>query len=82
MIPEVGVRLGLRVTDRLSASVGYSVIYFPNVVRAGDQVDTDLNPGLVPPEAVPLTGALRPRFRFVESDYWAHGLTLGGELAF
>ena len=82
MIPEVGVRLGLRLTSCLSASVGYQVIYFPNVVRAGDQIDTDLNPGLVPPEAIPLTGALRPRFSFIESDYWAHGLTLGGELAF
>jgi hypothetical protein len=82
MIPEVGVRLGMRLTKALSASVGYSVIYFPNVVRAGDQIDTDLNPNLVPPEAVPFSGALRPRFRFNETDYWAHGLSVGGELAF
>ncbi len=82
MIPEVGVRLGWRLSERLSAKIGYSVIYFPNVVRAGDQIDTDLNPGLVPPEIIPFSGALRPGFSFVESDYWAHGLTLGGELAF
>lgn len=82
MIPEVGVKLGIRVTKALSASVGYSVIYFPNVVRAGDQIDTDLNPNLVPPEVVPFSGALRPRFTFNESDYWAHGLSVGGELAF
>ena len=82
MIPEVGLRLGLRLTKALSATVGYSVIYFPNVVRAGDQIDTDLNPNLVPPEAVPFSGALRPRFTYVESDYWAHGLSVGGELAF
>ncbi|NNE00172.1 MAG: BBP7 family outer membrane beta-barrel protein [Pirellulaceae bacterium] len=82
MIPEVTTRLGIRLTQSLHATVGYSVIYFPNVVRAGDHIDTDVNPGLIPPEAVPLTGALRPRFRFVETDYWAHGLTLGGEWAF
>ena len=82
MIPEVGVRLGGRLTNRLSASIGYSVIYFPNVMRAGMQIDTDVNPGLIQPEVVPLTGALRPRFRFYESDYWAHGLSVGGELSF
>ena len=82
MIPEIGVQFGYRFTNSLSAKIGYSVIYFPNVVRAGDQIDTDLNPNLIPPEAIPFTGALRPRFSFVESDYWAHGLTLGGEYAF
>ena len=81
MIPEVGIRLGGRLTDRLSASVGYSVIYFPNVVRAGDQIETDINTGRVEPDGNNL-GPDRPRFEFVESDYWAHGLTLGGELNF
>ena len=38
--------------------------------------------GLVPPEIVPLTGALRPRFRYIESDYLANGISLGGELRF
>ena len=81
MIPEVGVRLGARMTDRLSASVGYTVIYFPNVVRAGDQIELDVNTGRVEPDGNNL-GPDRPRFQFVESDYWAHGLTVGGELNF
>ena len=82
MIPEIGLKLGVRLTDRAFVTIGYSVLYYPNVVRAGDQIDTDGNPNLSPPEVVPLTGALRPRFRFIESDYLAHGISLGGELRF
>jgi hypothetical protein len=82
MIPELGVRLGIRLTKRLHMTVGYSAIYLPNVIRAGEQIDTDLNPGLIPEEANPLTGALRPRLLMIRSDYLAHGLHLGGELHF
>tara|TARA_R110002049_G_scaffold4601_4_gene31791 strand:+ start:1975 stop:3375 length:1401 start_codon:yes stop_codon:yes gene_type:complete len=82
LIPEIGLKLGVRLTDRAFVTVGYSVLYFPSVLRAGDQIDTDINPNLIPPEVVPLTGALRPRFRYIESDYLAHGISLGGELRF
>lgn len=82
VVPELGVTLGFRVRPRLSLTVGYSLVYFGNVVRAGDQIDTDLNPNLFPPEAVPFTGPERPRFTFRETDFWAHGLSLGGDLRF
>ncbi len=82
MLPEVGLTLGIRATDRLHATIGYSVFYLPNVIRAGDLVDTDANPNLFPPETVPFSGALRPRFRFIDSDYYAHGLNVGGEFRF
>ena len=82
MIPEVGLTLGVRVTDWLDATIGYTSLYYPNVVRPGDQIDTAVNSNLLPPETNPFTGALRPRFRYVESDYLAHGLTLGAELRF
>jgi hypothetical protein len=82
MIPEIGLTLGVRVTDRLRATFGYTVLYFPSVVRPGDQIDTDVNPNLIPPETVPFTGALRPRFRYIESDYWAQGINLGAEFQF
>ncbi|MDA8745064.1 BBP7 family outer membrane beta-barrel protein [Rubripirellula amarantea] len=82
MIPEVGLTLGIRLTDWLDATVGYSVMYFPSVVRAGTQIDTDVNSNLIAPEAAAPVGTLRPGFEFVESDYWAHGLNLGAELRF
>ena len=82
MIPEVGLTLGIHVTDWLDATVGYNVLYYPNVIRPGDQIDTDVNTNLFPPETDPFVGPLRPQFQFIESDYLAHGLTLGAELRF
>lgn len=82
LVPEIGLRLGVRLTQRLHATVGYSVLYLPNVIRAGEQIDTDINPGLLAPETVPLNGALRPQPQWVQTDYLAHGLHFGGELQF
>lgn len=82
LIPEIGFTLGVRITDWLDATIGYTVLYYPNVIRAGDQIDTDLNPNLLPEEADPFSGSLRPRFRFIQSDYLAHGISFGGELTF
>ena len=84
MVPELGTTLAIRLTNRLHATVGYSVVYFPNVVRAGDQIDTDLNSDLFGRDDVPVPfdGPLRPQFSFVESDFWAYGLNIGGEFRF
>ena len=79
MVPELGATLGYQITPRLRATAGYSLVYIGNVVRPGDQVSLDVNPNLLPPENVPLTGALRPQFNFVETDYLIQGLNFGGE---
>lgn len=79
MVPELGATLGYQVTQRLRATAGYSLIYMGNVVRPGDQVDLNVNPNLLPPENVPFSGALRPQFHFVETDYLVQGLNFGGE---
>lgn len=82
MIPEVGLTLGVRITDCFHATVGYSILYFPNVIRAGDQIDRNVNPNLIPEQNAPVTGSQRPQFSFVETDYWAQGLSVGGEFRF
>ena len=79
MVPELGATLGYQVTQRLRATAGYSLVYMGNVVRPGDQVDLTVNPNLLPPENVPFSGALRPQFHFVETDYLVQGLNFGGE---
>lgn len=81
MIPELGVRLGMRLSNRLHATIGYTVLYYPSVVRAGEQIDTDLNENLLPEPVEPI-GAMRPRVLWIENDYVAHGLHFGGELHF
>ena len=80
MIPELGLTLGYQFTRSVRLTTGYSMIYWGNVVRPGDQVDLDVNPNLFPPEAVPFTGALRPQFQFVSTDYWVQGLSFGAEM--
>ena len=80
MIPELGVTLGYQLSRRVRLTTGYSLIYWGNVARPGDQVDLDLNPNLFPPESDPFTGALRPEFQFVSSDYWVQGLSFGADI--
>lgn len=79
MVPEFGLTAGYQLSRRLRLTGGYSLIYWGNVVRPGDQVDLDVNPNLFAPEVSPFTGAQRPQFQFVETDYWVQGLNFGAE---
>ncbi len=82
VIPELGVTVGFQLTNHTRLTAGYSFVYFSNVVRAGDQIDRDVNPGLIPPESNPFSGPLRPEFQFRETDFWAQGLNLGVDVRF
>jgi hypothetical protein len=87
--PEVGVKLGYRLTQRLRAFVGYDFLYWSNVVRPGAQIDRVLDitqipnfvlPGVnVPPNP---TGIPRPLVPFRETGVWAQGVTIGLEFRF
>ncbi len=80
LLNEVGLTLGLYVTPRLRWTLGYTFVYLNSVARAGDQIDLDVNPDLIPPEISPLQGPLRPQFAFEDSDYWISGVNLGLDL--
>lgn len=79
VLPEFGATLGYQVTPRLRATVGYTFMYWSNVVRPGDQIDLNVNQNLVPLAQVAAAGQARPEFRFRETDYWAQGVSFGGE---
>ena len=53
VIPEFDLTVGWNLTPRLRATLGYTFIYWNNVLRAGDQIDSNLSQ--LPPE--PPTGA-------------------------
>ncbi len=76
VLPEIGATLGYSVTQRLRVTAGYSLIYLSPVVRAGDQIDREINPDLIPPTVLP-TFPMRPEPLFVKSDLYAHGLRFG-----
>ena len=79
VVPELNVNVGYQLTDHLRATLGYTFIYWSNVVRPGDHISRDLNPNLLPPPADPVTGIQRPAFAFDTTDYWVQGISIGGE---
>ena len=49
------------------------------VLRAGDVINLDVNPNLLPPEDPEVTTHLRPVLRFCYADFWAQGMNFGIE---
>lgn len=80
VVPELNLNAGYQVTDNLRAFVGYSFIYWSNVTRVGDIIDTTINPTQLPPGT--LVGPARPAFSWHDSDFWAHGVSFGAELRY
>ena len=54
-VPEIDLTLGYQIAPRLRLIGGYTLLAWTGVVRPGDQIDTAVNPDLLPP-AVPTTG--------------------------
>lgn len=84
VIPEVGINVGYQVTPHLRAYVGYTFLYWNDVVRPGDVIDLGVNPTQLPSGAGAgrLIGPPRPAFIFHDSDFWAQGINAGVEFRF
>jgi hypothetical protein len=84
-VPEVGINLGYQLTPHLRVRAGYTLLYVGNVVRAGDQIDTTINPTQRPSivgRPPVLVGPVRPLFLFRDVDFWAQGANVGLEFRF
>jgi len=79
-VPEVGMNLGCQITEYLRAYVGYTFLYWSEVVRPGQQIDLGINPTQLPPGQ--LVGPARPAFSRQSTDFWAQGISFGVELRF
>lgn len=79
VLPEVGIKVGVDVTQNLRLFVGYDFIYLSSVVRPGEQIDVNVNPTFIPTSAGPGTGTgpRQPTVLFRTNDYWVQGLTFG-----
>ncbi|MFL5244189.1 MAG: BBP7 family outer membrane beta-barrel protein [Gemmataceae bacterium] len=84
VVPEVGLNLGVQLTSRLSARVGYTFLYWSSVARPGNQIDSAINPNLVPTDLGFGTpgGPSRPSPLFRTTDFWAQGINLGMEFRY
>jgi hypothetical protein len=78
-VPELELNAGYEIFPGAVIRVGYNLIYWSNVVRAGEQIDRTINPSIVPSDTTFGTpgGPARPAFTFNRTDYWAQGLNLG-----
>jgi hypothetical protein len=84
VVPEVGINVGYQVTEHLRAFVGYSFLYWSNVVRPGDQIDRAVTPTQLPMSAAApvLTGPARPAPVLRDTDFWAQGISFGVEFRY
>ncbi len=79
-IPQFSGRVGYRVTQRLTLLAGYTFIFWGGVANAANQIDTTVNPNLLPPATA--GGPARPAYHLAESNFWVQGFTLGGQFNF
>jgi hypothetical protein len=81
VVPEVELKIGFDLSERLRLYVAYDFLYISNVVRPGDQIDLTVNrsqiPNITGPQ--PLVGPARPAVLFQRSDFWAQGVNFGLE---
>jgi hypothetical protein len=79
-ILEFDVTLRRKLSRCTTLVVGYDVVFWTKVLRAGDQIDLEVNPTQIPPRT--LVGEARPAFPNAASTYWAQGLRFGFEARF
>ena len=79
VVPSMECALGFEARDGWRFSVAYNLMYWTNVLRAAEQIDSTINPNLFPPSVASVTEPARPAAQFNESDYLAHGISIAIE---
>jgi hypothetical protein len=83
-IPEGSAKVGVHITNCITAFVGYTFIYWFDAARPSEQIDRTVNPSLVPANLAfgSGTGPNRPMATFNHSDFWAQGVNFGLEVRY
>jgi len=81
VVPEIGVRAGVQVTEHLRVFASYNFIYWSNVARAGDQFDSRVNTNQIAPSSGGGGPAL-PAFELRKTGYYVQGVGIGAELRY
>lgn len=83
LAPEINLRLGYHITQRIAVTAGYQYLYMSNVARLGDQVSRNINPAVIPSSQFFSNSATTNRdISIRQSDFWLHGFTAGLMLTF
>ena len=79
LVPALEVALGWELDRGWRFTAGYNFMFWSNVIRASEQIDPVINEDFFAPPVTPSTGADRPGVLFHETDYFAHGISIGFE---
>jgi hypothetical protein len=83
VVPELDLNLAYAITPHLSVRLGYTFIYWSNVLRPGDQVNSTVSPNLIPSDpSYGQAGPNQPQYTASSTSYWAQGLNLGLDFHF
>jgi hypothetical protein len=84
VVPELDITVSYQFTSWFRIFVGYNLLYWTNVERAGNQIDRRIDATQVPtsPTFVPGAVGTNPVFPNTRSDFWAQGLNVGFEFKF
>jgi hypothetical protein len=82
IFPEFGIQLAWQISSRLEMHIGYSFLFMNDIVRAHDQLNTTVNPGLFPPPTAAAGSPNQPSFKFQIGDEWIQSINLGLEYKF
>lgn len=80
-IPEAKINFGYRATENWTFSVGYSFMYWTDILTAGDVLDTRVNPTQIPGPIVGPATPVPPTFTGT-GDFWAQGLNFSAEFVY
>jgi hypothetical protein len=79
-IPQIGLDAGYNWNRHVKTFLGYNLVYWGTVLRAGEQIDLRVDTGNFPQ---PITPSLPfPSFLGQTNSFWAQGLNLGMELQY
>jgi hypothetical protein len=80
LVPEFGFNFTCVVNDHVNLKLGYNLLYFTDVMRAGELLDRNIN--IQPLMAPGQIGPALPQRRFDETDFWVQWVNLGVEFVF
>jgi hypothetical protein len=79
-VPELGLRVGVQVSPHLRASVGYDLLIWNNVIRAGSLIDPRVDTRQLSGNIIP--GAVFPQPTRRDTDFWVQGVSFGLEATY
>jgi hypothetical protein len=83
LVPEFDLNVGVDLTCNLRIFVGYTFLYWDDVVRPANQINYSINPANVPSSLAFGTGGPGPvSAQIHNTDFWAQGLNIGFTLRY